>query len=78
MGTQQKAVRLSDLKPGDRIEIDDGFTCADAGTVDVCADTNGELYFACEDGRHYLEGQLDFDGSDVLVGIVGHTPKAGV
>lgn len=67
--------RLDELKPGDMVELDDGFTCHDAGIVEVKADAaepDDRLYFDCVDdnGRpqqHHLVGQLDDDG--YLVGI---------
>ena len=58
--------RLSDLKEHYAIRLDDGFTCAHAGIRPVRRDDNG-LYFACDEGKHYLDGQAD-DG-DHLVGI---------
>lgn len=59
-------VRLDDLRAGDRIELDDGFTCCKPHTTTVHADKRGELYFKCNDGRHYVAGQLE-RGS--LIGI---------
>jgi hypothetical protein len=62
--------KLDELKEGDKIELDAGFTCHTAGIVTVCRDENsGELYFACDQGRHYLVGQVDND--DRLIGIHG-------
>lgn len=71
--------KLSGLREGDRIELDDGFTCHDAGIVELKRDDDG-LYFECagpEDEpdsvdkpcHHYLDGQAD-DGEH-LVGIYG-------
>lgn len=50
--------KLSELKAGDSIELDGGFTCATAGRTKVQEDDGG-LYFACGDGHHYLSGQAD-------------------
>lgn len=63
--------KLADLKVGDMIEIDAGFTCAPAGIHEVRAISDG-LYFKCDETYHLLEGQLDPDG--YLVGIY-QTPK---
>lgn len=55
-------VKLSDLKPGDRVLADGGFTCIAAKAVlEVAGDEYG-LFVPCEDGKHYLDGQCD-DGA---------------
>ncbi|MCQ8781674.1 hypothetical protein [Mangrovibrevibacter kandeliae] len=60
--------RLSDLKAGSQVRLDDGFTCGIAGArVDVAEDEGG-LFVACDHGHHYLDGQLADDG-DHLVGV---------
>ncbi len=64
-------VKLADLKAGDTIEIDGGFNCAAAGPVGVHIGDDGELYFDCRAGRHYLAGQEDEPG-EALVGVIGH------
>lgn len=66
MKTYDKPPTLNDLKPGDVIKIDGGFTCAGEGYRVVKKDSHG-LYFQCRDGQHYLDGQENEDGS--LVGI---------
>lgn len=69
--------KLNELKAGDRIELDAGFTCHEAGIAEVLEDKHG-LYFKCdgnddpeygEQDRHYLHGQAD-DGVH-LIGIYG-------
>ena len=59
-------MKLSDLSEGDIVVVDGGFTCREAGEVMVYEAVDG-LYFECEHGRHYLDGQEDDDGN--LVGI---------
>lgn len=51
--------KLQELKVGDAIELDGGFTCAKAGTKIVKQNERGELYFPCKGGRHMLVGQAD-------------------
>lgn len=69
-------VKLSDVKAGDTIELDDGFPCWPVGgQVAVEADADGDLYFACTHGKHFLEGQTDEETWDVMAGVIGHTPK---
>ncbi len=73
--------RLSTLKPGDKIIVDDGFAhtkCAmaawsqhpvkqmPAGKQQYPGDRM--LYISCSQGRHMLDGQLMSD-NDSLVGI---------
>lgn len=55
-------MKLADLAPGDRIMLDGGFTCVDAGPAVVRQDKDGHLYFRCAQGRHYLNGQIDTAG----------------
>jgi hypothetical protein len=59
-------IKLSDLKAGDTIIADEGFTCMEAGPKKIHAADDG-LYIRCEHGRHYLAGQLNDDGT--LVGL---------
>jgi len=65
-------VKLGDIRPGDRIELDGGFDCIAAGIVDVHSDEGG-LYFDCRQGRHALARQEDEPGAP-LVGVISHTP----
>lgn len=54
--------------PGGTIEVDDGFTCIGEGQQrEIQQDADG-LYFECEDGRHYLAGQLN-DAATHYVGV---------
>ena len=58
--------KLSALNPGDRIELDSGFTCAQPGYHTVFQSDDG-LYFRCTHGRHYLKGQCD--DNEYCIGI---------
>ena len=63
--------RLSKLEPGDVIEVDNDFTCINGGTqTRIHAAADGALYFACREGGHLLDGQLD-SRSDALIGVYG-------
>lgn len=57
--------KLSELKVGDKVELDEGFTCHAAGIVTLQADAEGKLYFDCEEGGHDLDGQAD-DGEHCI------------
>ena len=51
-------VRLDTLIDGQPIELDDGFTCHDAGVTHVRME-NGRPFFICDEGQHFLVGQCD-------------------
>jgi len=59
--------KLEDLKPGDVIVADGGFNCLHAGEHIVHAEDD-DLFVWCDEGLHFLDGQLADDGH--LVGIV--------
>lgn len=61
-------MRLTDIKPGDRIRGFEGFGCIpDNATRTVQADVDGDLFVQCREGRHYLMGQEDESGE--LIGL---------
>lgn len=75
--------RISKLRPGDKVEADDGFTCIKAGAIlEIQSGLDGELYVFCSGadddegaivgpvqmGEHYLDGQL-MDDDDHLIGF---------
>lgn len=68
------------VKAGDKLTTDDGFTCIKEGTVvTVLSDQYREglsgLYVECEEGEHFLDGQLGKDGE--LVGLYAAIPPEG-
>lgn len=62
-------VRLSELRAGVLVELDEDFTCRRAGPAVVQDYGDGPFIF-CDEGRHYLEGQCDEDG--YCVGVYKH------
>ena len=60
-------MKLTELKVGDVIIADSGFTCLKAGKYRVKVNSTGDLYINCTEGKHFLTGQLDND--DELVGL---------
>lgn len=61
--------KLSEVREGDVLIADGGFTCVDAGAeLIVKATKNGELYVDCRSDQHALTGQLGDDG-ETLVGL---------
>jgi hypothetical protein len=67
---KQPIAKLSALEVGASLVADNGFDCIRAWSrVDVQKDERGELYVACKCGQHFLEGQLDHDDQDTIVGL---------
>ena len=69
-------MKYDDLKDGMLVYVDDGFTCMDAGTRIVRKNEYG-FYLDCEEGKHYLVGQVDEDG-DTLIGVYRRNPNLKV
>ena len=62
--------RLSQLKPGDTVIADGGFTCIpDGARLQVCEHAEGGLCVPCAEGGHHLDGQLFAKDNDHLVGL---------
>lgn len=59
-------MKLTDIKAGDIIMADAGFTCLNSGHH-VVEESRLGLYIRCDHGEHYLAGQEDEGGE--LVGI---------
>lgn len=51
------------LRAGDKVNVDGGFTCLEAGEVVVQQHSQytgaAALYVSCRAGKHFLEGQCD-------------------
>ncbi len=63
-------VKFNDIKVGDELVADSGFTCLSNGiTVAVQQDDAG-FFVTCYNGKHHLDGQLNDDGD-----LVGFKPK---
>lgn len=58
-------VKRGEIKAGDTVFLDSGFTCVKAGPVEIQQGMRG-LYFRCSAGAHYIDGQLE-DG--VYIGL---------
>lgn len=65
-------MKLDEVKEGDTIIADGGFTCMKAGPRKVLSDEHG-LFVECAEGKHYLDGQEDEEGAD-LVGLTKAEP----
>lgn len=50
-------MKLSDLRPGDRIRTTRSWECVPDGAVRVVRQGNLGLYVKCREGEHYLDGQ---------------------
>jgi hypothetical protein len=62
-------MKLSELSAGDLVLADDGFICLKTGAYTVQADADGKLFIPCDEGKHFLDGQVDFKDPEMLVGI---------
>ena len=58
---------ISELHFDQTVYLDKGFTCVDCGPT-VLYERNGNLCFACREGDHNLEGQID-DEEGFVVGV---------
>jgi len=71
-------MKLSDLKPGDRLRCDDGFTCIPPNAVRVVRGDDEGLFIRCRGAEdcpgwdnHYLAGQVGKGGVLIGVRVVG-------
>lgn len=68
--TEQAILNYDEVKAGDALIADGGFTClAENERVVVGADRDGRLFVPCRCGHHLLDGQRGFDNPDELVGF---------
>lgn len=62
-------MKLTEVKPGMVLVADGGFPCLlNQQRCEVRADGDG-LYIECNEGRHYLIGQIDFNTGTELIGL---------
>lgn len=62
-------MKVSEVKLGDILIADGGFDCLKENQhCEVKADGD-ELYVECSHGKHFLEGQCDFETGTKLVGL---------
>jgi len=59
--------KMSDLKPGDKLKADGGFSCLKLGEIRTVQSAEDGLFITCNKGRHYLNGQTDETGK--LIGL---------
>jgi hypothetical protein len=53
-------LRLDQAQGGQTVELDGGFTCHASGVVMLCVcEKTRELFFFCDDGKHFIAGQAD-------------------
>lgn len=64
--TKGENMKLSELKAGDVICTDDGFSCTYSTQHIVEADGYGDLFFKCSHDRHYLSGQVNFETKELM------------
>lgn len=59
---------IKDVRAGDVVVTDDGFTCLHDKRVLKIQEDDCGLFIPCAEGKHYLSGQTDDDGQE-LVGL---------
>ena len=70
-------INFADVKVGDVLVPDGGFTCMREGTQRlVREDPHNGLYINCDDGKHFLDGQRDFNTGQTLVGFKRHKRRS--
>lgn len=67
--------KLSEVKAGDILETDEGFTCVPKGTHLVMKHPQLGYFINCTKGQHYIDGQAD-DG-ETLIGMYHVTKNGG-
>ncbi len=61
--------RLGALVPGAVVIVDGDFTCMAAWSKRIVCTDGTDLFIPCKSGHHTLDGQLDFEDDDILIGI---------
>jgi len=64
-----KKVKLSELKVGDSLIADEGFSCLLNGECVTVEKDLVNLFVRCSDGKHFLDGQVSFEDHDTLIGL---------
>lgn len=59
--------KVSDTSEGCCLIPDDGFTCMGQGDAKLVHRDGGGLWIPCQEGKHYLDGQLTDD--DEYIGL---------
>lgn len=52
-------LKLAEAKEGATIELDDGFTCVEAGPSTLFKDERGVFRFGCAEGSHRIDSQAN-------------------
>lgn len=58
-------VRMSQVRGGDTVTVDGGFTCMPAHSKHEVREDSSGLFVFCEEGKHFLDGQAD-DGEHII------------
>lgn len=60
------SVKIEDVTCGTVLVADDSFTCLRPGQLCKVAVTDGQLFVYCNAGNHFLDGQLDAEGTHYI------------
>jgi hypothetical protein len=66
--------RIGDLRLGDTVRLE-GLTCVNSGeTRELLQTDEGQLYFQCNEGKHFIDGQVDNHGNYVGMTLEWQNP----
>lgn len=66
---------IKEIKAGDIVEADAGFTCLSQGRHLVQSSDSG-LFISCSNGKHFIDGQVDDDGTVIGLKLVSPSHEA--
>ncbi len=61
--TKLALIPIAEVKAGDKLRADGGFTCLNDGQIVEVKQGHGELLVACRHGEHGLDGQINAAGT---------------
>lgn len=61
--------KLSEIKPGDKLQADGGFTCIPEEAIQVVKSGPDGLYVNCVSEKHLLSSQVSEENGDSLIGL---------
>lgn len=61
--------KLSEIKEGDKLQVDADFTCMEDGDVKLVKKRKDGFYVECNEKIHLLDSQLSHEDHDHLVGM---------
>lgn len=60
-------IKYSELKVGMKLKANDYVNCIEPKECEVLQAKDGSFYVKCDQGKHYLDAQKDFNDNDTLI-----------